>query len=145
MGCGMSYSTTTTMSVLMLLSRLAGLAIFCFNFFSPFPLVRILSSQAISFQILFYALFPRFPWSTVLPFPNYFNFHNLTYLELMSPHVTWPYNRRRLWIISSIFTTTHILSRRTSFDTLSISLTLNTILIIWRSTPRSLTSPHPQQ
>ena len=54
---------------------------FCSNSLSSFLLiVRILSSLAISFQILLYALFPRFPWSIFLPFPSYFNFHNLTYL-----------------------------------------------------------------
>ena len=43
-------------------------------------IVCILSSQAISFQIFLYALFPRFPWSTLLSFPWYFMLHDLTYL-----------------------------------------------------------------
>ena len=65
------------------LSRLAGVSNFCSNSLSPFlSIVRILSSQAILFQILLYALFPRFPWSTLHPFPSYFNFHNLTYLGI---------------------------------------------------------------
>ena len=67
----------------MLLSRLAEVSNFCSNLLSPvLSTVRILSSQAISFQILLYALFPRFPWSTLLPFPSYFNFPNLTYLGI---------------------------------------------------------------
>ena len=65
------------------LSRLAGVSNFCPNLFSPFlSIVSTLSSHAISFQILLYALFPRFPWSTILPFPSYFNFRNLTYLGI---------------------------------------------------------------
>ena len=76
-------AATTTTSVLMPLSRLAGVSNFCSNSLSPFlSIVRILSSQAISSQILLYALFPRFPWSTLLPFPSYFDFHNLTYLGM---------------------------------------------------------------
>ena len=52
------------------------------NLLLPFLLiVSILSSQAISFQIFLHALFPRFPWLTLLPFPSYFNFLNLTYLR----------------------------------------------------------------
>ena len=74
-------ATTTTTSVLIPLSRLAGVGNFCFNSLSPFlSIVRILSSQAISFQILLYTLFPRFPWSPFLPFPSYFKLHNLMYL-----------------------------------------------------------------
>ena len=47
----------------------------------PFHLiVRILSSQAILFQIFLYALFPRFPWLTLLSFPWYFMLYDLTYL-----------------------------------------------------------------
>ena len=54
---------------------------FCFNSLSPFlSFVRILSSQAISFQIPLHALFLRFLPSTLYPFPSYFNYHNLTYL-----------------------------------------------------------------
>ena len=65
------------------LSRLAWVRNFCSNSLLPFlSIVRILSSQAIPFQILLYALFPRFPWSTLLPFPSYFNFHHLTYLGI---------------------------------------------------------------
>ena len=64
----------------MTLSRLTAVGNFCFNFLSPFlSIVHILSSQAISFQILLYTLLPRFPWS-ILPFPGYFKPHNLTYL-----------------------------------------------------------------
>ena len=65
------------------LSRLAGVGNFCSNALSPFLLiVCILCSQVMPFQILLYALFPRFPWSTLLSFPTYFNFHNLTYFEI---------------------------------------------------------------
>ena len=65
------------------LSRLAGVINFCSNSLSQFlSIARILCSQAISFQILLYSFFPRFPWSTLLPFPSYFNFHNFTYLGI---------------------------------------------------------------
>ena len=66
----------------MTLSRLAGACNFCFNLLSPFvSIVRILSFQATSFQILLYALFPPFPWSSLLLFPSYFMLHN--------PQVFW--------------------------------------------------------
>ena len=66
------------MPFLTLLSRLALVDKFYFNMLSLFPsIVRILSSQAISFQILFYALSPRFFWSAPLSFPSYFKLHNL--------------------------------------------------------------------
>ena len=67
----------------MLLSRLAGVSNFCSNLLWPFLLiVHILSSPAISFQILLFTLFPQFLWSTLLPFPSYFNFHNLLSLVI---------------------------------------------------------------
>ena len=63
------------------LSRLARVGTFCFNMPLPFhSIVCILSSQAILFQIFLYALFPWFPWSTLLSFPWYFMLHDLTYL-----------------------------------------------------------------
>ena len=63
------------------LSRLAGVGNFCFNLLSPFlPMVHIIFSLAILFQILLYALCRRSPWSTLLPLPRYLKLHNLTYL-----------------------------------------------------------------
>ena len=89
------YIYIHTMSVLMLLSRLAGAGNFYFNSFLPFlSVVSVLSCQAMSFQILFCELFPRFPWSTFFLFPSYFNFSSSItsrICELMSPHMTWPY------------------------------------------------------
>ena len=74
-------TTTTITSVLMPVSRLAGVSSFCSNLLSPFlSIVRILSFPVISFQIFVHALSPRFPWPTIFPFPSYFNFHNLAYL-----------------------------------------------------------------
>ena len=72
------------------LSRLTRVGNFCSNSLSPFPsILRILSSEARSFQILLYAVFPRCPWSTFLPFPSFSNFHNLTYLGIdVSMHDT---------------------------------------------------------
>ena len=65
------------------LSRLPGVGDFCSNLLSPFlPIVCILSSQTISFQILLHALFPQFPWLTLLPISSYFSFHNLMYLVI---------------------------------------------------------------
>ena len=75
------------------LSRLAGVGNFCFNMLSPFhSIVRIFSSQAISFQIFLYKLFPRFPWSTLLSFPWYFMLHELTYLgaDILTDDMTIP-------------------------------------------------------
>ena len=70
-------AATTTTPILVPLSRLARVGNFCFNLLSLFhSIVRILSFQAISFQILLYALFPRFTYSTLLPF----KFHNFTFL-----------------------------------------------------------------
>ena len=109
----LSYATTTaTTSVLLPLSRLTGLGNFCFSLLSPFlSIVRILSSQATSFQILLYALFPRFLWSTLLPFPSYFKLITSRIWELMSQRMTRPYQHRRLSLImSSIFTRTSTLS-----------------------------------
>ena len=78
-----SRRRTTTTYVLMPLSHLARVGNFFFNLLSPFLLIiHIFSSQAISFQILLYALFPQFPWLTLLPYPSYFKLHNLTYLEV---------------------------------------------------------------
>ena len=54
---------------------------FYFNLLSPFLLiVSVPSSQATSFRILLYALFPWFPWSTLFSFHSYFKLHNLTHL-----------------------------------------------------------------
>ena len=62
---------TKTMSVLIPLSQVGGfLSIIC------------IPSWAMSIQILLYALLPWFPWSMLLPFPSYFNFHNLMYLGI---------------------------------------------------------------
>ena len=55
----------------------------CSNLLLPFLLIiHILYSEAILLKILPYTLFPRFLWSTLLPFPSYFNLHNLTYLGI---------------------------------------------------------------
>ena len=75
------------------LSQLARVVNFCFNMPSPFHLIAcILPSQAISFQIFLYALFPRFPWSTLLSFPWYFMLHDLTYLgaHILTDDMTIP-------------------------------------------------------
>ena len=79
----LSYPTTTTTSVLMSLSRSAGVGNFCFNWLLPFFwIVCIISSQATLFQILLYALFSQFPFSTLLPFLRSFNLHSFTYLRV---------------------------------------------------------------
>ena len=79
----LSYPTTTTTSVLMSLSRSAGVGNFCFNWLLPFfGIVCIISSQATLFQILLYALFSQFPFSTLLPFLRSFNLHSFTYLRV---------------------------------------------------------------
>ena len=131
------WQTITSTSVLMRLSRLAGTGNFGSSSLSPFlSIVLILPSQAVSFQIFLYAFFPDFPWSTLLTFPCYFKIHNLTYLWISTHYTT-----ADSFVISSIFTTTPTLSRRTSVETLSTSLTQYIILIIQScSTTRNLTS-----
>ena len=122
------------------LSQLAGVGNFCFNSLSPFlSIVRIRCSQAILFQILFYALFLRFPWST-LPFPSYFNFHNLTYFgnDVSTHDMTIPPQTALNYILKLHNNTHHITKNRV--DTISTSLTSHIILIIRRSTPRNLAS-----
>ena len=127
------------MSLLMPLSQLSGVRNFHFNLLSPFLLiVRILSSQAIFFQILLYAL-RQFPWSILFPFI----LTSITsYIwELMSLRITLSYHHRWLWIIIlSIYTTTSTQSLRTSVNTLSTSLTPHIILLILCSTLLNLTS-----
>ena len=127
------------------LSRLAVVSNFHSNSLPPFLLIiRILSSEAILLQILLYTLFPRFPWATLHLFPSNFSSVTLCIWELMSPRMTLSYHRRWLSvIISSIFTAMPTLSRRTSVDTLSTSLTPH-ILIIQCYTPHA-TSPHLKQ
>ena len=78
---------------------------FCSNSLSPFLLIiHILSSEAILIQIFLYALFPRFPLSTFLPFPSYFTFHNLRYFGIdvsthdmtIPPQVALNYHIKRM-------------------------------------------------
>ena len=52
------------------------------QFFLIRSCVRILSSAAISFHILLYALLLQFSWLTLLLFLSYLKLHNLTYLEI---------------------------------------------------------------
>ena len=134
------FTAITTTPILIPLSGLAR-GNFCFNLLLPFlSIVRILSPQAILFQILLYALFPGFPWSTCLPFPSYFNFHNLTYLgsDVSTQDMTIPPQMASTYIPNLHNNTT--LSRRTSVDTLSTSLTPHIILIIRDSTLCNLAS-----
>ena len=98
----------------MSLPRLAGVSNFSSNSFSPFlSIVRILSSQAVSFQILLYTLFPRFPWSTLLPFPSYFNFYNLTYLgiDVSTDDVTIPPQTALNYQILNLHNNTHLITK----------------------------------
>ena len=102
------------------LSWLVKVSNFCSILLSPFLLiVWFLSSQAISFQIFFYTLFPWFPWSAFLPFPVISTSVTSCIWELMAPCMAWSYHCRQLWNISSIFTTTPTLSWKTSVGTLS--------------------------
>ena len=65
---------------LILLYKISPIFSSLHNFSNIVCIVHILCSHALSFQILLYALLPRFPWSTFFPFPSYFNF--LTYLGI---------------------------------------------------------------
>ena len=94
----------------MSLSGLAGVVNFCFNSLSPFPsIVRFLSSQAILSQIALYAFFPRFPQSTLLPFPSYFKLDNLTYLavDIMTDDMTIPQQTALNYHIFDLHNNTH--------------------------------------
>ena len=143
---------TTAPAILMALSRLAMVNYFCSNLLLLFlSIVYILFSQAILFQILLYALFPRFPWSALLPFPSYFNFHNLTYLGIdVSMHdISIPLQTALNYILNH-HNNTHSITWRTSVDTLSTSVNTHIILIIQHSTPCNLAltatvSPHVSQ
>ena len=111
-GTGQAFTTTT--SVLMSLSCLAGVGIFCFNLLLPFLLIAcILTFQATSLQIFIYALFP---WSTLLPFLSYFNFHNLTYLGIdVSKHdMTIPPQAALNDHILSLHNSTHPITKNSS-------------------------------
>ena len=114
------------------LSQLAVVSNFCSNSLPPFLLIiRILSSEAILLQILLYTLFTRFPWVTLHLFSSNFSLHNLMYLGIdVSTHdITIPPQMAFSYHISSIFTAMPTLSRRTSVDTLSTSLTLHILII----------------
>ena len=101
----------------MSLSWLARVSNFCSNALSPFlPIVRILSSRAILFQTLLYALFPRFPWSTLLSFPSYLNFHNLTYLgiDVTTHDMTIPPQTALNYQILNLHNNTHPITKNIS-------------------------------
>ena len=107
----------TTTSVLMPLSRMTGVGNFWFNLLLPFlSIVRILSSQAISHQILLYAFFPQIPWSTFLPFPSYFNFHNLTYcrVDVSADDMTIPSQTALNYHIFDLHNNTHPIPKNIS-------------------------------
>ena len=112
----------------MTLSQLAGVG----NSLSSFLLiVRILSSQAILFQILLYKLFSRFFWSSLLPFFCYFKLHNLTYLGIdVSTH--------DVTIIPETALNYHFVDLHNTHPT---TLIPHIILIIRYSTPLNLASP----
>ena len=116
------------MSVSMTLSQLAGVGNSLPSFLS---IVRILSSQAILFQILLYKLFPRFSWSTLLPLSCYFKLHNLTYLGIdVSTH--------DVTIIPETALNYHFVDLHITHPT---TLIPHIILIIRYSTPLNLASP----
>ena len=109
--------STTTTSVLMPLSRLAEVGNFCFNVLSPFHwIVRILPSQAISFQIFLYALFPRFPWSILLSFHWYFMLHDLMYLgaDISTNDMTIPPQTSLNYKIFDCHNNTHLIPKNIS-------------------------------
>ena len=99
------------------LSRLAGVSNFCSNSLSPsLSIVRILSFQAISYQIPLYALFPRFPWLNLLPFPSYFNYHNLKYLgiDVSTYDITIPPPTALNYHILNLYNSTHPITKNIS-------------------------------
>ena len=126
----------------MLLSRLVGVSNFCFNLLLLFLSIKdILSSQAILFLILLYALFSRFPWSTFLPFPSFFKLHNLMYLgiDVSMYGMTIPLQRALNYCILNLHNNTHLIPKNISRHPINQSLP-HIILIIQHSTPRNLAS-----
>ena len=114
-------------------SRLTGVSNFCSNLLLSFILiVPILSSQAISFQTLLYAPFPRFPWLAFVPFSSYFNFLNLIHLEIdVSMHdVTIPSQTALKYHIFNLHNNTRPITKNHSI-TRSTCLTPHIILIIY--------------
>ena len=108
---------TKTTFVSIPLSQLAEVGKFCFNLSSPFLLiVYILSSQTISLQILLYALFPQFPWLTLLPFLSYFKLHDLTYLgvNLSTDDMTIPLQTALNYCIYDLHNNTHPIPKNVS-------------------------------
>ena len=85
---------------------------FCFNL-----ILCILSFQAISFQILLYALFRRFPWLTLLLFPSYFKLHNLTYLivNVLMDNMTIPSQTDLNYHIFDLHNNTHHILKHISW------------------------------
>ena len=138
----LSLSTKTITSILMPLSRLARINNFYSNsLFRSYASALLKPYRSRSFLTL--SSHDFLDWSFFL-FPVISTSIISLIWELMSPRMTWPYHRRRLWItVSPIFTTTPTLSRRTSVDTLATRLTPH---IIWSYvTPPHVTLPHLQQ
>ena len=98
------------------LSRVAGVSNFCSKSLSPFlSIVRILSFQAISFQILLYALFPRFLWSTLLPFPSYINITSpILGIDVSTQDMTIPPQAALNYHILNLHNNTHPITKNIS-------------------------------
>ena len=105
------YIYIHTMSVLMLLSRLAG-AGNCSVLSSFSCKCPLLSSHVVPNPFLralpTISLVDLFSFSQLFQF---FKLHNLTYLRINVSTHDMTIHRRQLWIISSVFTTTPILSK----------------------------------
>ena len=115
---------------------------FCLNLDTLcFPMFCILSFQPKSANLLFRPSSRDSPGRTFFLFTATSNSMTSCIWELVCRQTTWPYYRKRLCsYMSLILATILTLSQRTSHETFWISLCLHIILIIKRSTLRSLNS-----
>ena len=116
--------TTRTTSILMPLPRLAGVGNFCLNLLSPFS--RSCASSLFSSHIVpdLSLCILTISWVNPFSFSQFFQAPKAHIFGSWCLNVLMTILHRRLWNnISSIFTTTPTIFRRTSLNTLSTSFT----------------------
>ena len=119
-------STTTITSILMLLSRLAGVGNFCFNLLNLIWLYASSLLKPYHSRSFFTHSYYDFLGRPFFLLPVISSSITSRIWELMSWRMTWPFYRRRRWIItSSIFTTTLTLSCFFYFRFISLIWSIN--------------------
>ena len=134
------FAKTKTTSVSMPLPQLGGVGNFYSNVLSPFPSIARIQFSPYSSKSFNTPSSHNFLGQPFFLFPVISISITSHIWELMSPCMTWSYHQWRLWIITFWIFTTPTLSQRTSFNTLSMSLTIRNILIIQLSTPHNFAS-----